>query len=220
MVDRCIVKVCNNSIHILLILTVVFNTHMSIGLMYNTKHPIQHDYLPISEERTQPIMYKQLTIATYLNAIGIRVTVRSGLNERNKWELQLDVPRDLSDIYYGRSSANLRYTERNGMYFAEDARSGRVSYFYWDGKPNGRGFGGAKYELTMVDGSTRVLEGPWSSNSCAMNKEGFKPSMEVTIHCLYNMADAMTVEEINRLLLPLDMECILIDGYQPWIIRL
>ena len=71
----------------------------------------------------------------------------------------------------------------------------------------------------MKNGTTAILHGPWSSNSHAMNRAGFEPSKEVNIRGRYNMADAMTVKEINLMLKPLDMECILIDD-DPYIIRL
>lgn len=161
--------------------------------------------------------YRQQEIASYVNAVGIKVIVREGLNEKSKWELRLEIPKCLHGLYDGRSE-NLRYTMKDGsMYFAVDERTGRVSYFFYD-QP-GRGFGGSKYKITMVDGSVKELIGPWSSNSHAMNAVGHEPSKEVNIDCKYNMADAMTVKEINRLLLPLEMEVVLIDS-DPWIIRL
>ena len=164
--------------------------------------------------------YRQQEIASYVNAVGIKVIVREGLNEKSKWELRLEIPKYLHDMYEGRSE-NLRYKviyhPTVGMYFAVDERTGRVSYFFYD-QP-GRGFGGSKYKITMVDGSVKELIGPWSSNSHAMNAVGHEPSKEVNIDGKYNMADAMTVKEINRLLLPLKMEVVLIDS-DPWIIRL
>ena len=161
--------------------------------------------------------YRQQEIASYVNAVGIKVIVREGLNEKSKWELRLEIPKCLHELYNGRSE-NLRYTVKDGnMFLAVDERTGRVSYFFYD-QP-GRGFGGSKYKITMVDGSVKELIGPWSSNSRAMNAVGHEPSKEVNIDGKYNMADAMTVKEINRLLLPLEMEVVLIDS-DPWIIRL
>ena len=161
--------------------------------------------------------YRQQEIASYVNAVGIKVIVREGLNENSKWELRLEIPKYLHDMYEGHSE-NLRYTVKDGnMFLAVDERTGRVSYFFYD-QP-GRGFGGSKYKITMVDGSVKELIGPWSSNSRAMNAVGHEPSKEVNIDGKYNMADAMTVKEINLLLLPLEMEVVLIDS-DPWIIRL
>ena len=161
--------------------------------------------------------YRQQEVASYVNSVGIKVIVREGLNNKSDWELRLEIPKCLHELYDGRNE-NLLYTVKDGnMYFAVDERTGRVSYFFYD-QP-GRGFGGSKYKITMVDGSVKELIGPWSSNSHAMNAVGHEPSKEVNIDGKYNMADAMTVKEINRLLLPLEMEVVLIDS-DPWIIRL
>ena len=157
----------------------------------------------------------QSIIASYINAVGMTITVKEGLNVKNKWELEIIIPKELWGLYEGRS--HMQYEQRGSMYFAQDERTGRVSYFFYE-KP-GRGFGGCTYNLPMKDGTTAILHGPWSSNSHAMNRAGFEPSKEVIIRGRYNMADAMTVKEINLMLKPLDMECILIDG-DPYIIRL
>ena len=161
------------------------------------------------------IMYNRRIIASYINAVGMTITVKEGLNDKNKWELELVIPKELWRLYEDRS--NMKYEQRGSMYFAQDERTGRVSYFFYE-KP-GRGFGGYTHNLPMKDGTTAILHGPWSSNSHAMNRAGFEPSKEVTIRGRYNMADAMTVKEINRLLLPLEMEVVLIDS-DPRIIRL
>ena len=160
--------------------------------------------------------YNQLVIAQYITACGITCIVREGLNCRNKWELKLIIPKDLWSVWD--NNENFIYENKEWAYFAEDPTTGRVRYFSYHGEP-GRGFGGHTYRLPMVDGSTATLIGPWSSNSHAMNTLGMKPSKEVTIQGRYNMADAMTVEAINKLLLPLEMECIVVEG-DPVIIRL
>lgn len=160
-------------------------------------------------------MYNQRIIASYINAVGMTITVKEGLNVKNDWELEIVIPKELWGLYEGHS--NMKYEQRGSMYFAQDERTGRVSYFFYE-KP-GHGFGGYTYNLSMKDGTTAILHGPWSSNSHAMNRAGFEPSKEVTIRGKYNMADAMTVKEINLMLKPLDMECILIEG-DPYIIRL
>ena len=154
----------------------------------------------------------QNIIASYINAVGIIVTVKEGLNFKNDWELELNIPNELWELYEGRS--NMKYEQRGSMYFAQDERTGRVSYFFYE-KPEI----GYTHNLPMKDGTTAILHGPWSSNSHAMNRAGFEPSKEVNIGGRHNMADAMTVKEINLMLKPLDMECILIDG-DPYIIRL
>ena len=153
-------------------------------------------------------MYNQRIIASYINAVGMTITVKEGLNVKNDWELELVIPKELWGLY--EDCSNMQYEQRGSMYFAQDERTGRVSYFFYE-KP-GDGFGGCTYNLPMKDGTTAILHGPWSSNSHAMNRAGFEPSKEVTIRGRYNMADAMTVETINQLLIPLEMECIVVDG--------
>ena len=160
--------------------------------------------------------YNQLVIAQYITACGITCIVTEGLNNKNDWELKLIIPKDLWSVWDNQK--NFIYENKEWAYFAEDPTTGRVRYFSYHGEP-GCGFGGHTYHLPMVDGSTATLIGPWSSNSHAMNTLGMKPSKEVTIQGRYNMADAMTLDAINILLAPLDMECILIDN-DPRIIRL
>ena len=160
--------------------------------------------------------YNQLVIAQYITACGITCIVSEGLNNKNDWELNLIIPKDLWSVWD--NNDNFIYENKEWAYFAEDPTTGRVRYFSYHGEP-GHGFGGHTYNLPMVDGSTATLIGPWSSNSEAMNTLGMKPSKEVTIQGRYNMADAMTVEAINQLLLPLEMECIVVAG-DPVIIRL
>ena len=160
--------------------------------------------------------YNQLVIAQYITACGINCIVTEGLNNKNDWELKLIIPKNLWSVWD--NTENFIYENKEWAYFAEDLTTGRVRYFSYHGEP-GHGFGGHTYHLPMVDGSTATLIGPWSSNSQAMNTLGMKPSKEVTIQGRYNMADAMTLDAINILLAPLDMECILIDN-DPRIIRL
>ena len=163
--------------------------------------------------------FNQAIIANYITASGIKVIVTEGLNYKNNWELRLEIPKPLHDLWNRQSSFvyDVIHTKRGDMYFAEDSSTGRVRYFYYSGPSNG--FGGHTYKLPMKDGSTTTLIGPWSSNSHAVNTVGHKPSKEVNIDSQYNMADAMTLDAINILLAPLDMECILIDN-DPRIIRL
>jgi hypothetical protein len=63
-----------------------------------------------------------------------------------------------------------------GLYFAE--RDGFCSFFSHHGSGNNGGFGGNKYDITMVDGSLKTLHGPWSSNAGEMNERGFGPCVE------------------------------------------
>jgi hypothetical protein len=70
------------------------------------------------------------------------------------------------------------YEERGGIYWAQVDEL--VSFFFYE-KP-GDGFGGSRYELTMKDGSTKILIGPWSSSTDAANAQGFPPSVDVVIY--------------------------------------
>ena len=164
-------------------------------------------------------MYKQSIIASYTTDDGIKVIVLEGLNIINDWELRLEIPKHLHELWNRQSSFvyDVIHTEQGDMYFAEDSSTGRVRYFFYNGPSHG--FGGHTYKLPMKDGSTATLIGPWSSNSEAMNSVGHTPSKEVNIDSKWNMADAMSVTAINKLLLPLEMECILVDS-DPIIIRL
>jgi len=75
--------------------------------------------------------------------------------------------------------SDMRFREKNGLYYAE--KDGYVRFYYWSGKGNDGGFYGRAFEIIMEDGSKKILEGPWSSRSGAINKY-FKPHcMEVSI---------------------------------------
>jgi len=60
----------------------------------------------------------------------------------------------------------LRYQEKNGLYYAE--KDGYVSLYYYNSP--GEGFGGRHFRLTMSDESEKVLKGPWSSRSGCVNQ--------------------------------------------------
>lgn len=69
------------------------------------------------------------------------------------------------------------YEQKGSLYFAE--KEGLVDFFYYD-RPD-QGYGGRKFHLKMKDGSEKMLIGPWSSNSSAMNDAGFPLCMECCI---------------------------------------
>lgn len=74
-----------------------------------------------------------------------------------------------------------------GVFWSETA-DGVVSFFsHTGGDKNEGGFGGAVFNLTMEDGTEKVLRGPWSSRPGAMNQY-FPHSVDVTIGGRYNMA--------------------------------
>jgi len=70
-----------------------------------------------------------------------------------------------------------RYIEKNGIYYAEN--EGLVSFYYYQSP--GEGFAGREFHITMEDGSEKILKGPWSSNSNAVNRMGFGPCQEISI---------------------------------------
>ena len=77
---------------------------------------------------------------------------------------------------------NLVYIDRHPLYFAE--RGGFVSFFYYQ-KP-GDGYAGRAFNIETDKGS-KVLRGPWSSNSNTMYAAGFPDTISVEITT--NMAD-------------------------------
>jgi len=64
-----------------------------------------------------------------------------------------------------------------GLYFAEN--DGYCRFFSHHGKGNGGGFGGRSFDLTMIDGTPKMIVGPWSSNAGEINERGFGPCTEV-----------------------------------------
>lgn len=104
-----------------------------------------------------------------MNIFKGRVDWKEGLGNRPDLRLLVDeIP----------SLDMLRFDLRDSYYFAE--RGGYCQFFSHHGNGNNRGFGGAKFEITMRDGERRILEGPWSSNSSTMNEHDFGPCMEAS----------------------------------------
>lgn len=97
------------------------------------------------------------------------------------------------------------YEERNGIYYSE-LEGGLVSFNYW--KQPGEGYGGRVFTFRMKDDTERKLKGPWSSNSAAVNRQGFGPCFEVAItddplvweRGYTFFASAMTVATLQRAL--------------------
>lgn len=71
-----------------------------------------------------------------------------------------------------------RFTQKGELYFSD--LGGVCSFFSWDGRPD-RGYGGATFTITMVDGGTKDLIGPWSSSPSAMNAAGFGPCTDAAL---------------------------------------
>lgn len=64
---------------------------------------------------------------------------------------------------------NFVYEERNGIYRAENDK-GITDFFMWKGNRNEGGCGGIEWDITMQDGNTRRIKGPWIGTSDEVNK--------------------------------------------------
>ncbi len=70
------------------------------------------------------------------------------------------------------------YEERDGMYYGE--RDGWAAYFLQTDDKTG--FCGACFDVMMQDGTTRRIEGPWSSNPQALRAHGFPEVVDVAVY--------------------------------------
>lgn len=81
-------------------------------------------------------------------------------------------------------ASSMRYEERSNMYRGQ---LGDVIRFFYHVPENETGFGGALYHVTMMDGSKRVIRGPWSSHAGHLNVlfHDREPAIECvdTNHC-------------------------------------
>lgn len=68
-----------------------------------------------------------------------------------------------------------------GLYFAESGGYCRFFSHYGNPNVNGGGYGGATFNITMIDGTRKTLHGPWSSNAGEMNERGFGPCTEALV---------------------------------------
>lgn len=68
-----------------------------------------------------------------------------------------------------------RFEKQGPFYFAE--LDGLVRFFYY--REPGNGFAGHRFHIRMKDGTEETLIGPWSSNSIAVAKAGFPPTIPV-----------------------------------------
>ena len=73
----------------------------------------------------------------------------------------------------------LRYERRGCDFFAE--LDGYVSFYWWKAPDNNGGYSGWTFPVTLIDGETVTLRGPWSSRPSAMLAAGFRPSVDVSI---------------------------------------
>jgi hypothetical protein len=69
-------------------------------------------------------------------------------------------------VVVDKSDNNFIFEEKDGIFLAVD---GDFASFFFYKKP-GQGYGGREFVLKMKDGNERILVGPWSSNSDAVNQ--------------------------------------------------
>jgi len=121
----------------------------------------------------------------------------------------------------------MRFQQKGNRWFAE--HGGYVRYFGWEPGGNNGGFYGRHFDIITKDETKVTLLGPWSSRSSAMNKEGFTPSLEVSItedpevmkrgHTFY--AVAVTVELLRPVLEKMGERLVEIDshGEPQWVLE-
>lgn len=85
-----------------------------------------------------------------------------------KFEILVDkIPRKIIYSHYPELN-------HSGIYYGEN--EGFVSFFYHDINDQ-TGYGGAKFELELDDGTTRIIRGPWSSRAECMPE----PCLDVSL---------------------------------------
>lgn len=92
----------------------------------------------------------------------------------NEYDLRLvvdDLPKG-EELIYKKVKAHWG----SDLYFAE--KDGYVSFFAHNSKDE-RGYGGGVFEINVEGEGVKKIKGPWSSNSGAMEKAGFTPSVNV-----------------------------------------
>lgn len=76
--------------------------------------------------------------------------------------------------------ATIEHDVKDGLYYAE--YGAYVHFTLHDGDPEKQdGYGGARFDLKMKDGTTKTLHGPWSSRAGVVNAKGFGPCMDVSM---------------------------------------
>ena len=124
---------------------------------------------------------------------GAKIIVREGLNVKDKPELRIELHKNM----WERWDQEPRYEKRGPLYWGKND-VGVVRFFAYNGPSTG--FSGSAFTLEMLDGTTEVLKGPWSSRSGVMNNAGFEPCVEVNIQGQYNMSSNMTIRAVNQML--------------------
>lgn len=156
---------------------------------------------------------RQKIICEHTHSDGVKVQVLEGLNCKENLEVVLSIPEGLRAEFdkppevYGKYQMN-----ESTLYFGVNERG--VAFYYSYSGP-GRGFGGARIEIPVEDGTTHVLIGPWSSR-CGVMNHAFQASMEVVLNSRYNMAGAMTFTALNKYLAPMGLQCDMKKHHGDW----
>ncbi len=104
------------------------------------------------------------------------------------------------------SREDYRYEQRGSCFFAQH-ESGLCSFFSYSG-PSKDGYGGATFDITMVDGTKRALIGPWSGNELSMAAAGFPMTYSGRAKARANWGDGWSTSYGIHLLEPLWRETI------------
>jgi len=95
--------------------------------------------------------------------------------------------------------SEFRFKNKGRLWYAE--LDGAAAYFAWGGATNEGGFGGNEFDITMENGETVTLRGPWSSGTYAVNAAGFSPVIDVmTTEADGGHARDLTVAFVRRYL--------------------
>jgi len=130
--------------------------------------------------------------------------IAAKINLNMQWDISPAVEITVKGNPYSKMS-NYVYEERGGMYRAETTE-GFTNFFHWKGPGNEGGYGGRTSKVKMVDGTTRTIKGPWSSNAEFVSSVFLdrKPVIEISVLEAKNqhssIGGAMTVEKCCELL--------------------
>jgi hypothetical protein len=119
----------------------------------------------------------------------IAMILSAQINYQLEWDIDPTIE-IIFDARHTKKDFNFVYEERDGTYRAENDE-GLGDFMHWKGPHNEGGFSGHVFTITMKDGSTRQLKGPWSSNSSWVNSmfPDRNPLIEVTYLSLSDWKD-------------------------------
>jgi hypothetical protein len=119
----------------------------------------------------------------------IAMILSAQINYQLEWDIDPTIEL-FFDAMPTKKDYNFVYEERDGTYRAENDE-GLGDFLHWKGPHNEGGFSGHVFTITMKDGTTRQLKGPWSSNSSWVNSmfPDRNPLIEATFCALSNWRD-------------------------------